>query len=393
MYRCEVVVVGGGPGGSAVAAVLARANIDVLLLEKEEYPRFHIGESLLPASMPILKELGALDLISSGRYIKKLGARFIDYQSEDEIYFGFADGFNPDIPSAFEVPRAEFDRDLLENARRFGAKIGQPETVLEFELKSDGIELQTSKRRIVAEYLVDASGRVSLIGKRLKIRQVVPDLNNVAVFAHFEGVTRTEGPREGDITIGLLPDRAWTWMIPFKGNVTSVGVVASQKFFGAPDLEEYFDRMVLGSATVSRMMEGARRVTPLHCIGNYSHTCQSLFGERWLLVGDAAMFLDPVFSSGVHLSLSSGLQAAKTLIRALPQKSALTDPELGLSYENWYRKGVGRFHNLISLFYQGHFVGHMKKTLIRENMRKCFTSALAGDVWNDNNFLFEKQIL
>jgi len=375
------------------ATVLAQKGLDVAIIEREEYPRFHIGESLLPATMPLFKETGFYEILNSGKYITKCGARFIDYRNEDEVYFGFAEGLNPDIPTAFEVERCEFDKDILAFAVKSGAKLYQPENVLEVDLLPDGVRLQTDKHRFEAAYLMDISGRDSILGKRMKMRHVNADLNNVAVFAHYKGVQRRPGRDEGDITIGLLPNRAWTWIIPFKGDITSVGVVASAKFAGNVDLEAYLNDSLRGSETVKTMMKDSERVGGFRSIGNYSHTCEKFFGDRWILCGDAAMFLDPIFSSGVHMSVSSSKFAAETILTAFADKRNLTDADLGAPYEAKVRKGAHRFHGLISLFYQGHFVEQMKKTLVRENMRKGFTSAVAGDVWNEGNFLFSKNVL
>jgi flavin-dependent dehydrogenase len=171
-------------------------------------------------------------------------------------------------------------------------------------------------------------------------------------------------------------------------------VVASEKFSGQPpDLEQYLRAGIEQSKIITEDMSQAVRVAPMECIGNYSHTCERFYGERWLLAGDAAMFLDPIFSSGVHMSTSSSTFAAETIIRAIKDKLPLTGEELGPAYEALVRKGGNRFHNLISLFYAGNFVSQMKRTLQRENMRKDFTSVVAGDVWNDNNVLFRIEAL
>ena len=394
MTKHDVLILGGGPGGSVAGAFLARQGIDVAIIEREEFPRFHIGESLLPASMPIFKEIGFYETLASGKYIQKYGARFIDYRNEDEVYFGFNDGLNPDIPMAFEVERSMFDRDILDHAVKSGAKLYQPERILEVDLRSENILVRTDREQYEAKYVIDVSGRDSIIGKKNNIRQVNKDLNNVAVFAHFEGVHRYSGRDEGDITIGLLPDRSWTWIIPFKGKVTSVGVVGSSHLFNSSmKPEDYLDQTLTKSGRVRYMMQNSRRTSEVRTIGNYSHTCEKFFGDRWILAGDAAMFLDPIFSSGVHMSISSSKLAAEKILSALPTLRSLNEPDLGAPYEAHVRKGAARFYGLISLFYEGHFVEQMKKTLQRENMRKGFTSAVAGDVWNENNFLFSKNVL
>jgi len=391
--KYDVVIIGGGPGGSQAATVLAQAGQRVAIIEKEEYPRFHIGESLLPASMRLFKKTGFYDVLSSGKYIPKYGARFIDYLNDDEVYFGFSEGLNADIPMAFEVERAKFDADILAYAVKCGADLYQPEKVLELDLGADLVRIQTDKNRFEAGYVMDISGRDSLIGKRMKMRQVNADLNNVAVFAHFKGVKRRQGREEGDITVGLLPGGAWTWIIPFKGEITSVGVVASAKFAGNPDLQAYLNDNLLKSARVRDMMAQAEQISELHSIGNYSHTCERFFGERWILAGDAALFLDPVFSSGVHMSVSSSTLAAETILQALPEKRSLMAADLGAPYEAKVRLGASRFKNLIMLFYEGRFVAQMKKMDERAHMRRGFTSALAGDVWDEDNYLFQKKVL
>ncbi|MES2856222.1 MAG: NAD(P)/FAD-dependent oxidoreductase [Bdellovibrionota bacterium] len=399
IQKHQVIIIGGGPGGSTAGSILARAGVDVLILERELYPRFHIGESLLPATMPIFKEIGFYPTLDNGNYIRKYGARFIDYQNDDEIRFGFQDGLNAEIPMAFEVERSHFDTDILAHAVKCGAKLHQPETVLDVQSDATGVRLKTDKGEYECDYLIDSTGRDALIGKKNGMRDFNKDLNNVAVFAHYRNVFRYPGIDAGDITIGLLPDRAWTWIIPFQDGITSVGVVASSKHFnGERDLEAYFNRSVLGSEKVRGFMKDAERVGEMRTIGNYSHTCKEFFGDRWILSGDAAVFLDPIFSSGVHMSCSSSKFAAEAVMTAMGagtkdgMKSFKQDG-LGETYEKMVRLGAKRFKSLIMMFYQGNFVEQMKKSLVRENVRKGFTSAVAGDVWNENNYLFEKNVL
>jgi flavin-dependent dehydrogenase len=394
MKKHDVLIIGGGPGGATAATILSKNGLNVGLIEREEFPRFHIGESLLPATMPIFKEIGFYDTLNSGKYIQKWGARFIDYQTDDEVYFGFTDGLNTDIPMAFEVERSIFDIDILNHARKSGATIYQPENVIETQITETGVYLRTNKDEYSASYLMDISGRDSLLGKKMNMRNANKTLNNVAVFTHYKGVERKAGRDEGDIIVGLLPQRSWTWLIPFKGDTTSVGVVRSAEFIGAEkDWADYLERSLKESPRVAKILQHAERTMEVQRIGNYSHTCETFYGDRWILSGDAAMFLDPIFSSGVHMTVSSSKFAAEALLKIFHSQGSFKDQGIGAAYEEKVRLGAKRFYGLISLFYEGRFVEQMKKTLQRENLRKGFTSAVAGDVWNEDNFLFSKSVL
>jgi flavin-dependent dehydrogenase len=394
MQATDVIIIGGGPGGSTAGAFLALHGVPCMIFEREEYPRFHIGESLLPASMPIYKETGFFATLASGKYIEKYGARFVDYGNDDEIYFGFAEGLNREIPMAFEVERSKFDKDILDHARKLGVDVHQPERVKDVEFHTDHVTVTTARGSYQAKFLLDCTGRDAFLGKRLKMRQAHKDLNNFAVFAHYTGITRYPDRSEGDITIGLLPERSWSWIIPFKGETTSVGVVASSSLLPAGlDLGQYLEERLSASPRVQRMMQNAERISEISTIANYSHHTETFVGDRWICGGDAAAFLDPIFSSGVHVATMSGKLAALTLVEALKTGVTLRENTLNTRYESTVRKGVERFHNLINLFYHGRFVEQMKKTLQRENMRAGFTSAVAGDMWNDDNFLFNKGVL
>jgi flavin-dependent dehydrogenase len=395
MKHYDVIVIGGGPGGSQGATVLAQAGKKVLILEREEYPRFHIGESLLPATMPLFKESGFYNELDNGQYIRKYGARFIDYANDDEVRFGFQDGLNTDIPMAFEVERKHFDRDILAFAVKCGAELHQPENVTSVDVSPTGAVIKTDKAEYSCDYVMDVTGRDAFLGKKLTTRESNKGLNNVAIFAHYEGVERYSGLDEGDITIGLLPKGAWIWIIPFKDGITSVGVVSSSdQFDGEKDFEAYLTRRLHGSPRVTEMMKNAKRCSEVRRIGNYSHTSEKFYGDRWILSGDAALFLDPIFSSGVHMSVSTSTFAARTVLKAMAEgNKSLETPGFGDAYEEKARLGGKRFRNLIMMFYEGSFVAHMKKALIRDHVRRGFTSAVAGDVWNENNYLFEKNVL
>jgi flavin-dependent dehydrogenase len=232
------------------------------------------------------------------------------------------------------------------------------------------------------------------LGKQKKIREGIDDLQRVAVFAHYQGVKRTKGKREGDITIGMLRDGGWMWNIPFLGDTSSVGVVRPTSIVRDPEnLKNVIEESLAASRILRSNMKDAHRITSVQVVSNYAHVCSAFHGERWMLLGDAAAFLDPIFSSGVHLSVCSAKFAAEALLGALHSNEHLTMSDHGQKYEQKCRTGIRRFHSLIHLFYESRFIDRMKKALSLANTRKAFTSAIAGDVWNDDNFVFEKGVL
>jgi flavin-dependent dehydrogenase len=391
----DVIIIGGGPGGSTLGSLLAQKGYDVAIFERESFPRFHIGESLLPASMPIFKETGFYPKLNSGKYIQKFGARFVDYETDDEIYFGFEGGFNAEIPSAFEVERSQFDKDILDHAKESGVTVYQPERVKEVAFYDSHVAVQTGKGvQYQAKFVIDASGRDSVVGKATQQRVPHKDLNNVAVFSHYQGVKRNPGRNAGDIIIGLLPDRSWSWLIPFQGEKTSVGVVCSSSVFNtSTDLGAYLESRFSQSPRLTNYMKDAERTQEVTVISNYSHHCTEYAGDRWMLIGDAAAFLDPIFSSGVHVSLTSAKFASKVIDQCLKTGETIRENGLGAKYQEDLNLGIKRFHNLISLFYNTNFVGAMKKTITRPHFQAAFTSAIAGDMWNEDNIVFKMKSL
>ena len=390
----DVAIIGGGPGGSTAAALLAKQGIRCAIIEKDEFPRFKIGESLLPYSTDILRKSGAMEVIDSGKYIRKYGAQFIDHRLENEIYFEFKEGIDSDHPYAFEVVRSEFDKDLIDHAISLGVEVFQPEKVISIEEHKTHIEIKTSERTISAKYVLDASGRNALLGRKKKLRSSTQEFNNIAVFTHFKNTKRGLGEREGDITIGVLPDHCWSWIIPFKGNECSVGIVVDAKKYSKADYNEELIREKLSChPKFNDILENAESTRPVQMASNYSEKCSELTGPRWLLLGDAAGFLDPVFSSGVHIALKSADIASEVLAEAIKNDSLLTETELGRSYANELFKGMQRFRSLLKLFYDTDFVASMQKVLQRPNTLRAFTSAVGGDMWNDSNPLFSNKVL
>lgn len=390
MKTHDIGIIGGGPGGSTLASYLTKKGYDVALFEKEPFPRFRIGESLLPCSMEILKETGVYSKIDSGKYLRKYGARFIDHSNGETVLFNFGDSPFPDHRMSFEVERCKFDADLLDHAKELGTTVYQPVRVDDIEENPDHIVVKTDKEDFRVKYLADASGRIAVIGNKKKMRQPNVDLiNNIGVFSHFTGVQRDEGIRAGDIIISVLPNKAWAWTIPFACGKTSVGVVTNTKLLPQGTNFDQFLTTTLDSTPIFRdMMKNAKRVAEVQAYSNYSHTCESMIGDRWLQVGDAAAFLDPIFSSGAHVSMYTAKLASEVIDKAMLSNKSIMEKDLGGEYQDMVRKGVTRFHKLIRLFYDTNFVQDTKKILSLKLSRDAFTSAVAGDVWNDDNVIF-----
>ncbi len=391
----DVIVIGAGPGGSTLASLLAQQGRTVALVEKEEFPIFKIGESLLPHSMDILKKSGVFSKIDSGKYIRKFGASFIDYREKYPIYFEFANGLDKEHTFAFEVPRDEFDKDLLDHAKECGVEIFQPCKVTGADFTEESVIVETSQGTLTGQYLVDASGRSAFLGSQFRTRQMNNHfINNVAIFNHYKNVSREVQENEGDIIIGILPDESWSWHIPFKGDVTSVGVVCSAETYKKHgDSKNLVVELLKCHPKFVEIMAQAEPLKDQQVVSNYSYSSDKKIDDRWIMVGDAATFLDPVFSSGVHVSLRSAELAADIVNQALENKQSLQETDLGKQYESTLQVGVDRFQSLLLLFYKTAFYKHMSKTIQTDLIYKSFTSAIGGDMWNDNNCLFRLGIL
>jgi flavin-dependent dehydrogenase len=391
----DLAIIGGGPGGATLASYMSRAGKKVCLIERSEFPRFRIGESLLPYSMEIFKEIGFdQHLKESESYIEKYGAQFTDYASDDKIRFDFTLDGTATWPMAYEVERAKFDTDNLNHARKQGATVLQPVNVNDVSFFDQHVEVQTDKGVIRAKYLADASGRAAFLGKKTVTRSVNKDFNNVGLYAHFEGVERKPGHEAGDIIISLLPNKAWSWIIPFKGDRASVGMVCSSDEFARIEQKEDLKALLeQKSPSLAKLLKEARQLVPTGVEANYSQKCSDLYGKRWILIGDAGQFLDPIFSSGIHISVSSAKYASQCLLKAMEADLNLDSVGLGEVYSQTVRLGVGRFHNLLNLFYDSNFVRQMKKVFESDRMREAFTKAVAGGMWEDSNPLFRLQVL
>jgi flavin-dependent dehydrogenase len=330
-FRCDVLVVGGGPAGATVSALLAERGRDVVVMEKAHHPRFHIGESLLPANAQLFDRLGVRDQIEAIG-MPKWGVEFVSPDHSHRAFVEFAEAWDKTMPYAWQVRRSEMDEILFRNAGAKGARTLEGHQVRGVVFDDDGatvsVELDDgAKQTWRTRFLVDASGRDTLLANHLKCKEKNDKHNSSALYGHFTGAKRLEGKREGNITIFWF-QHGWFWFIPLADGTTSIGAVCWPYYLKSRQkkpLVEFFRDTIAMSPELAKRLEGAVLVDEsVHATGNYSYSSTHSSGERYLMLGDAYAFVDPVFSSGVYLAMQSGFEAADTIAATLdmPQRAA-----------------------------------------------------------------------
>lgn len=329
---CDVLVIGGGPAGSTAAALLGERGYRVTLLEKAHHPRFHIGESLLPANLPLLDRLGVADAVKAIG-MEKWGAEFVSPWHDHKQPFEFAGAMDKSMPMAYQVRRSEFDEILIRNASRKNARVVEGCQVQDVEFlpgnagavvqaRHDDGAIETVRTRFV----MDASGRDTFLGNRLKAKQRNTKHNSAAIYAHFAGAERNQGKTAGNITLYWF-EHGWFWFIPLADGATSVGAVVWPYYLKTrkkKSLEQFLQETIALCAPLLARLQHARLISPVEATGNYSYVCDRSHGSNYLLLGDAYAFIDPVFSSGVMLAMQSafaGADAVDTCLRH-PQHAA-----------------------------------------------------------------------
>jgi flavin-dependent dehydrogenase len=309
---CDVLVIGGGPAGSTAAALLAERGCDVVIVEQAQHPRFHIGESLLPANMPMLERMGLTKEVAAIGVFKP-GAEFVDDRTGRSSVFSFNLSLNRAATSAYQVPRAAFDAILFDNARRKGARAEERMCVTGVELGKPGERAHVAAIRdgvhesYAPRFILDATGRDTLMATKLGLKKANKFNSTAAVYAHWRGVAMEMNADPGYISVHLAED-GWFWMIPLPDGVMSVGFVGNADVFkgrsgSAKDL--YLERL-RNSPSVAGRMTGAEQIGDITATGNYSYRATTAHGQGWMAIGDAFAFLDPIFSSGVLLAMTSG---------------------------------------------------------------------------------------
>lgn len=356
--HADVIIAGGGPAGAIAALLLARAGVDVLIVEKAAFPRFQIGESFLPIGLMMLEELGLLDRLRRLPHMVKVGAEFGMGGGLETSVFRFNTSLVGGANETFNIARADFDAMLLEAALEAGARIAQPAAIRRIEkLADDDVAVVLDDGRCVtARCLLDATGHAALVGRHLGIRKIIdaPHLRKVAYFAHFENVRRLQGDVAGVPTVAMC-DEGWFWIIPLNERSTSVGLVLDPA--AAKRANQPADRMLQWGIPrcplIADRMRGATGPATNLVRADFSFRCQPYAGPGYFLLGDAALFLDPVFSTGVCLSMKSAVHAAELLIDMLQHR---TEPAAARRrYIQFMHGATGWFTRLIALYYDHHF--------------------------------------
>jgi flavin-dependent dehydrogenase len=380
----DVAVVGGGPGGSSVATALVRRERRVLVLERELFPRFHIGESQLPWSNEIFRALGVYETILQAGFVEKWGASFGAIDGAEQ-YADFAEAVETPTPQTFQVSRAQFDDLLLAHCRRSGAEVLQGHRALHAVFERDGVSLRFAgpkghERSVRVGMVVDASGRAGFLAKTLGRHEMDPMLRNIAVHAQYEGIPRREGRRSGDIRMLTRADRGWMWLIPLTARVISVGAVIPQTVYShasKTSAEENLEHFIATTPGSAPLFYAAHRVSPARFDADYSYLGTCMAGDRWLAVGDATGFLDPIFSTGVLLAMQAGLDAAEAISGALSEGDC--SARRFASYERRVRQRYHHFRRFAVGFYDPAFRDLWFTRSNRFGLYQAILSVLAGN--------------
>ncbi len=358
----DCLVMGGGPAGSTVAALVAEAGFQVLLVERETMPREHIGESLMPETYGIFQRLGVLEQMQTSSYAKKVGVQFVNHTGKESAPFFFRQHDPRDCSQTWHVERAAFDKMLFDNAAKKGAQCNDGTRVLDVLMEGDraqGVRLQTpegSVQEVAASVVVDATGQQTLLASKLGLRRLNPDLRKAAIWRHFRGGLRDEqGGGVKTVILHTAKKNSWFWYIPQSEDTVSVGVVGDRDYLlkGRAAPEQVFQEELDHCPTLSGWLSGAEPIDKVRIDKEFSYTTDRAAGDGWVLVGDAWGFIDPVYSSGVYFALKSAELAADCIVEGLQQgdTSAAT---LG----RWvpeFSQQTGLIRKLVYSFYSGQF--------------------------------------
>lgn len=378
----DVIVIGGGPAGSTAATLLAQQGFRVTLLERERFPRFQIGESLLPYNNDLFQRLGVLDELEHVPHVPKFGALFVTGDGQVGYSFRFDQRLSDPYRRSLQVRRAEFDHLLLCNAAKHGVDVREQTPVAAVDLSNPerAVVRTASGEEFTARFVVDASGHGAVVGNQAGARAEVPSLKKIAFFAHYRNVPRPEG-KDGGSTVIVVLRNAWFWMIPVSDELMSVGLVVDREHYvkSGLDPEQMLDRTIAASPWIAERMANAERVTQIYSRKDFSFRMERIAGSNFALVGDAAGFLDPIFSTGVFMAMKSADMMADAVTDRLRSGST----EKLRHYEREVNRGFDEYLRFIERFYDREFLEVFMQPSERWGLLDAVVGVLAGDVFTN----------
>ena len=384
----DVAVIGGGPGGAALAIFLARAGHRCIVFEQSKFPRYHIGESLVPHTYGIFDRLGLLPQLRASAFPVKHSVRFVSPGGKASVPFYFSETIPGDGARTWQVERSQFDCMMLDHARANGVEVHEQTSIDEVLFEGGravGVRVvpaSGSRAEVRAKVVVDASGRVCVIGRQLGLRSELPELRKASAWGYFRGGKRLPGIDAGETTMFLIPGGGWFWYIPLPDDIVSVGIVADPEyvFSQSDDMEAAFVREVALCAPLAGRLAAAERVGPVRGSRHLAYLNRQTCGEGWVMIGDARAFLDPIYSSGLYLALGSAELAAQCIDEAL-KCGDVSAARLG-RFEPALWKGVEVVRRLIHAFYDPAF-SFMEFARRFPEQRAALIDCLVGDVIKD----------
>ena len=396
-YDCDVIIVGAGPAGCTAATILAEEKgKKVIVLEKEHFPRYHVGESLIPHCYDTIERLGMVDRLNEKGFQSKQSVQFVNPDGKVSSPFYFAKHSDHPRSKSWQVDRETFDTMMMERAREAGAEVREGVNVIGF-IEEDGFivgvkaeSADGSRFELRAPMTMDASGRDAIFQRKKKWRKRDPKLNKIAIWTNYKGAKRDPGIDEGATTVAYVEGKGWFWNIPLKDDIVSTGIVAERDYLyrGSRDLKEIYEREIKENKWIEEHLSEGEQFGKYWVAGEYSYRAEHCATDGLVLIGDAFSFLDPVFSSGVYLALTSGSMGADAVAAALENKD--TRAEQFLPYGERLCKGIEWMRKLVYAFYDENF--SFKDVVMKyEEVQHSLTDCLIGDlIDHDYTKLFER---